>query len=118
MGLFIVSVVPVQPTVSIRHLDKLLHLCEYLLFAWLLVRAVRRSRMQPRTAHLRAWLYATGYGALIELIQAFLPWRSAELADALANAIGAGLGVWISKTSIVRSLRHTTWRTRQGVWRG
>ncbi len=97
VGLFIVSVVPVQPTVSIRHLDKLFHLCEYLLFAWLLIQAVRRSRMQPRTVRLRAWLYATSYGALIELIQAFLPWRSAELADALANAVGAGFGAWISR---------------------
>ena len=40
---------------------------------------------------------AAGYGALIELIQAFLPWRSAELGDALANAVGAALGVWLGQ---------------------
>ena len=93
MFLFIVSVVPVTPALSIRHLDKLLHLCEYLLFAWLLVR--RGSRRQPRTDPWRAWLYATSYGLLIEVVQAWLPWRSAELADALANALGAGFGAWI-----------------------
>ena len=36
---------------------------------------------------------ATAYGALIEGVQAFIPWRSAEGLDLLANAVGAALGV-------------------------
>lgn len=89
--LLVMSVIPIRAEAP-RHADKLVHFCEYLLLAWLLLRSFRAER----PSRLRAWLWATAYGALIELIQAFLPWRSAELADALANAIGAGLGVWIS----------------------
>ena len=79
----------------VGHLDKVVHVCEYLLFAWLLVQGVRASRMPEHHYLLWAWIYATSYGLLIELLQALVPWRSAELGDALANAIGAALGVWL-----------------------
>ena len=92
-----VSVVPVKVDLSVGHLDKLAHGCEYLLFAWLLVRAVRLGRLREREYLLFAWLYATSYGALIELIQGLLPWRSADWLDGVANAVGAALGVWLGK---------------------
>jgi VanZ family protein len=40
-------------------------------------------------------MYATSYGLLIELLQGMVPWRSADLTDAIANTVGAALGVWI-----------------------
>ena len=43
-----------------------------------------------------AWMYATSYGLLIELLQGMVPWRSADLTDAIANTVGAALGVWLS----------------------
>ncbi|MBI4340761.1 MAG: VanZ family protein [Candidatus Omnitrophica bacterium] len=89
-----VSVIPVDPRLAPGHLDKALHLCEYLLLAWLLVKALRTST--PRRIFLTAWGWATAYGAAIELLQAAIPWRSADLMDAALNAIGAALGVWIS----------------------
>jgi VanZ family protein len=33
----------------------------------------------------------TGYGILIEIVQSFLPWRSAEVSDLLADASGMGV---------------------------
>ena len=95
--MLILAVIPEGPDLSVGHLDKIAHLCEYLLFAWLLVQAIRASSAaggEP-TYRLWAWVYATSYGVLIELIQAMLPWRSAEWGDAVANAIGAALGVWV-----------------------
>ena len=94
--LFIVSVVPVTPAVSWPYLDKVVHLCEYLVFAWLLRVALRATRPAPAALRL-AWLWATGYGALIELAQALIPWRSADLADAIVNGVGAAIGVWITR---------------------
>ena len=44
-----------------------------------------------------AWIYVTTYGVLIEMIQAMLPWRSAEAADIFANALGAWLGVLVGE---------------------
>lgn len=94
---FVVSVIPVAtPGPPGAHLDKVAHLCEYLLLAWLLVHAVRSSEGAARPLWW-AWIWATGYGALIELVQAFIPWRSAELGDAIANALGAAVGLWIAR---------------------
>ena len=92
-----VSVVPVPVDLSVGQLDKVAHVCEYLLFAWLLVQAVRLGQLQEREYLLFAWLYATSYGALIEIIQGLLPWRSADWFDAVANAAGAAVGVWLGQ---------------------
>ena len=64
--------------------DKLHHLLAFLLLGLL-------ARLGwPRHHYVRAWLPGLlVYGAAIELVQGYLPWRSAELADLAAD--GAGL---------------------------
>ncbi len=96
---FVLSVIPTEhlPGAEVPHLDKVVHLCEYLLFAWVLVQAIRTSQMPERDYLLWAWIYATSYGLLMEVIQLMVPWRSAELGDAVANAVGAAIGVWIGR---------------------
>ena len=89
------SLVPVTPSLSPGHLDKVEHLGEYLLFAWLLVQAIRLNHLRQREYLTLAWIYATSYGLLMELLQIMVPWRSAELLDAVANAVGAAIGVWL-----------------------
>lgn len=104
---FIVSVIPVAPEFSAHHLDKLAHLCEYLLFAWLLAHAMTVDLPAPgRIALLWVWLWATSYGLFIELVQAILPWRSAELGDAVSNALGAALGTWVGGVMAARGRRR------------
>jgi VanZ family protein len=88
--LFAVSVMPVAAGPSVPYLDKAVHLGEYLLFAWLLVQALPPIALVGG----RAWLSATSYGVLMELMQAMVPWRSAEPMDAVANGLGAALGAW------------------------
>lgn len=101
--LFIVSVIPVpEGGPEIPYFDKLVHLCEYFLFAWLLARAFRAG---PR-AFRNAWSMAVGYGIAIELVQAMIPWRSAELLDAIANAIGAALGIYVAKMMVKEEVRR------------
>ena len=117
--LLVVSVIPVKADVKIPHLDKVVHLCEYLVFAWILVRALPPTLLvggqaiclpeaERRQYLWWAWIYATSYGLLIELIQAMLPWRSAELADAVVNAIGAALGVLIGQKSLRRGNQNAS----------
>ena len=96
-AVFVGSIIPATPKLSTGHLDKVAHLCEYLLFAWLLVQAIRASRVQERAYLFWAWMYATSYGLLMELIQVIVPWRSAEWGDALANTVGAAVGVWLAQ---------------------
>ena len=91
---FVLSVTPSGSGPAFPAVDKAAHLCLYLVFGWLLVQAMgtnRRQRAQPW----RAWAAVTSYGVLMELMQAGLPWRSAELTDAMMNATGAALGVWV-----------------------
>jgi len=94
----VLSVIPVREgTLDVPYVDKGLHLGEYLLLAWLLVQALRVNQVLQPSYVLWAWIYATSYGLLLEVIQAMLPWRSAELGDAAANTLGAALGVWIAQ---------------------
>ena len=95
--ILVASVVPVPEGPSVPSLDKAVHLCEYLLFAWLLVGALRAARLTEREYGRLAWMYATSYGLLIELVQGLIPWRSADWWDAAANALGAAFGVWLGR---------------------
>ena len=88
---------PIDVEPSVGRLDKVAHLCEYSLFAWLLVQAIRANRLVEREYLWLAWIYATSYGLVIELIQGLIPWRSADVMDAAANALGAAIGVWVGK---------------------
>ena len=89
----VLAVLPPQAGVSVGRLDKFLHLCEYLLFAWCLLQAMRAAGRERRWL---AWAVAAGYGLLLEGVQAFLPYRSAEWGDAAANALGAAIGVMLA----------------------
>lgn len=87
------SVIPVDPHPSVSRLDKAAHLGEYLLLSWLLLRAMERSAWPSAHRAWLSWLWAAGYGASLELVQGWLPWRDGDWADALANTVGALLGV-------------------------
>ena len=52
--------------------------------------------------------YATGIGALLEVLQSTLPHRTAEWGDLLADVLGAIFGAWIA-------LRVTKWQRRFGA---
>jgi len=90
-------VIPVPEGPEIPWLDKAVHLVQYLALAWLLVQALRAGRLEERPYLWLAWIEATSYGLLIELVQVMLPWRSADLVDAAANALGAAVGVWLGR---------------------
>ena len=96
-GVLYLSLIPVDVDVPGHFLDKLVHVWEYLFFAWILVQAVRTQRLREREYLVLAWLYATSFGLLVELLQALVPWRSADIMDAFSNAIGAAFGVWLGQ---------------------
>ena len=69
--------------------DKLAHFCAYGLMATLWVRALAVS-LRPRTAACLAWLVASAFGVTDEFHQSFVPGRSAELADWVADTVDKG----------------------------
>jgi VanZ family protein len=99
MGLlFWLSSSPHPPTLApFPYSDKLGHALAYCLLGALLWRALRgttRGTWRAR-APLMSVILGVIYGALIELYQSTLGYRSCEWGDALANAMGVTTGVVI-----------------------
>ncbi len=91
----LLALLPPAPGISVGRLDKLAHLCEYAIFAWCLRHAARLSAFSRPKSRLLSLSLAVSYGLLLEGVQGWLGYRSAEWGDAAANAIGAALGTWI-----------------------
>lgn len=92
----VLEVMPAGPGLSVGRLDKLVHLCEYAIFAWCLRHSARLSAFSPSTSLLLSIGLASGYGLFLEGVQGLLGYRSAEWGDAAANAVGAVIGTWIN----------------------
>lgn len=83
--------------------DKISHFIAYGLLAWL-AGNLGWNRFP-------VWIAASLMGIAVECVQYFLPWRSLELLDMLANSTGALLGVLLAGTTIGRLLpRLENWK--------
>jgi VanZ family protein len=84
-----------QPELSIElPIDKLQHVIAFAIMQLLAFRALGFLRPET-TRRSHAWLAAlaaTLLGVALEIYQLGLPHRSAELADVVADGLGAGLG--------------------------
>lgn len=101
LAIVIFSTLPVTIPVpeSVPAPDKILHAATYLVLAWLLVNTLIKTKVSH--AYLFCFSYAFLLGLGLECVQKFLPFRSFEYGDILANTLGAGAGLFI------RSHKHT-----------
>jgi len=85
------GMIPMQslPAPSFVAADKFWHLIAFGGLAAMCFRAIHHFKVSVRRASVWAAVAASGLGALLELMQAFSPYRSAELADFAADALGA-----------------------------
>lgn len=91
-----------MPSLRILNWDKLAHVGVYLILGLLVSRSIRLSclnRSQARWVWLAAFLSA----GLDELHQLFIPGRSVNIWDFLANALGLGLAVLLCQKQHDRS---------------
>ncbi|HOE97028.1 MAG TPA: VanZ family protein [Candidatus Sumerlaeota bacterium] len=90
------SLAPPSPRIrriDVPNLDKLGHALMYTLLGALIVRAIVRRRA-PRAGALAVAVVLAGlYGLALEGLQGLTSWRTFDPFDALANLLGAGLGV-------------------------
>jgi VanZ family protein len=77
------------PELTRRVWDKALHFPEYLVLALLLARAFRGEGLSAMRAALFALLLASAYGASDEVHQSFVPERTADVYDWIADTSGA-----------------------------
>jgi VanZ family protein len=98
--IFLASSIPAQafPESRVFDYDKLIHMGIYGVFAFLLFRGFRLRRV-PASLAIAGWLtlgICTAYGASDEFHQLFVPGRSCDVFDLLADLLGAGLAIAIA----------------------
>ena len=94
--IFVVSSIPSTdfPDLSIFNYDKALHFLAYFGLSFLTYRAIRFQTSFPslsKYALVISLLFAIGYGATDEYHQSFVPGRSSDPFDWLADSLGAGV---------------------------
>lgn len=98
LTIFGLSALPRIPVpISSLGIDKLLHAAVYAMLCVLSWRALwfqSRVELFRRHAILFAFLFSFVYGALNELYQMYLPDRSPDIGDALANGTGTLVSVF------------------------
>lgn len=86
-----------SPRLGANNLDKLWHTAAFFGFAALLSLATLRAFWRWQAPVLLA------YGMLIEVLQAFIPWRSFSLADFVADATGILL-FWLLCNTLLKGV--------------
>ncbi len=104
LAVFVASVSPVAPGMAafgpfgLVHRDKWAHATGYAILAGTLAAALSTERSRRSLVRLLAvaFVVAVAYGVGIELVQGAIPTRDESAMDALADAVGAlvGLAVW------------------------
>jgi VanZ family protein len=94
--ILVIGSLPVAPPGTQHFSDKTLHCIAFGILAWLACRAFRYcSPEAPARALGLGFASSVALGGALELWQAFLPYRSAELLDFVADAVGALIAVLI-----------------------
>jgi VanZ family protein len=94
-AIFVVGSLPGAVAIAKNVSDKLQHALGFALLAWLWCRALRRLRpgwALPRVSAASAAL-SVALGGALELWQGLLAYRSCDVLDWLADAVGAAIGV-------------------------
>ena len=103
----VVSVMPASGPKTDLPLDKIVHFVIYGLTSILLFRYFIR-KTNSRSAFYKAVALASIYGAAMEVVQYFLPYRSFSLGDMAANAAGAFLACLMYKKVKLKTALRTS----------
>lgn len=87
------------PDVGIPNFDKFLHMVEYGILGYLIIRALMGSEVKLPHGKLiiLAVIFATLYGASDEIHQIFVPGRTADIFDLLSDFIGASAAGFLKR---------------------
>lgn len=92
--------------------DKLIHLFIYSIFCYLLIKGfIKQDAFLFLRSNPKFWaiIFSTAYGAIIEVLQEYVfIERSGEVYDALANTVGAFIGLWFFNFAMKKKLQHNS----------
>lgn len=97
-AIFHLSSLPTVPAPSIPGVDKALHFAAYAVLGWLLAFAADRSRL-PLAA---AVVLGLAYGVTDEIHQMYVPGRSPDLLDWIADAAGVAAATFLYARRLAR----------------
>lgn len=103
--ILLLTSVPNPNVLDVRGGDKLVHFCLYAIFSLLALRGAW-SRPARRLTWLWVLVAISVFGALDELHQLFIPGRSAEVADWLADSAGDAAGILLGAFILRRASRR------------
>ena len=88
---------PIPPQWSFPNADKVAHIIEYLILAYLVLRMITSigNKFSTKMNIFFAIYAATLYGGLMEIYQLFVPFRSCDIFDLTADCAGAIIGAFI-----------------------
>lgn len=94
--IFIISSIRFQIEAGIPSLDKVFHLVEFILLGFLLSLGYFLS-IEGSSRKKSAWVLISGIllGGMIEIHQYFLPTRSFEILDLVADSLGIMIGLFL-----------------------
>ena len=78
------AVIPVEGGASVPYIDKLLHFVAFLILTFFMDLSIKKPLLLSKAALILLILYAF----LIELVQYFLSYRSAEVFDFISDLLG------------------------------
>jgi VanZ family protein len=101
---FISSLPAVKGPFEIKHLDKAVHILEYMPFGFLLSRAFFHARWDFSRKNLLGYVILASflYGLSDEYHQSFVAGRESTVWDALADTIGGMIGAYIYFYGVAR----------------
>ncbi len=93
--------IPSPPIINIPHLDKIVHAGLYFVLTIFSVKSFLKQnlvRILNQKPFYSAFVYAVVLGLAVELVQYnFIPNRSGDVLDALANSVGSLLALFVVK---------------------
>jgi VanZ family protein len=99
------------PDIGFNSIDKVAHLGVYFIFGFLLIRALTEGQVQSTRDNVKTALFGICFAAFDELHQLFIPGRSCDVWDAVADIIGVILGLYIFHVIMIRRFDKSIIRT-------
>ncbi|MEE9344632.1 MAG: VanZ family protein [Methylococcales bacterium] len=90
------------------HQDKLAHFAEYAFLGFLAWRCLRHQIKSTELLFLASLGFCSIYGALDEVHQSFIPSRTSDVLDWLADFIGSGISIGLLTLIRLRQERQQT----------
>jgi VanZ family protein len=106
--LFYLSSIPIRQPANVPYIDKVEHVTAYTILALAYYNVVSAGgRRAGWIVAIGAWMATVAYGISDEWHQSFVPGRTADVADALADAaggaVGIGLALWMRNEFVRRA---------------